>query len=133
MAMEAANDFSNVRILVVDDHESMRLIISTLLRAFGFTTISEAVNGDDALRMTPIFEPDLVITDLRMPVRDGMALVQSLRQDADSRFQNVPVIMVTGHASESVIRNAIAVGVNQFLAKPITGRSLAERIRRAAA
>jgi CheY-like chemotaxis protein len=133
MATEAANDFSNVRILVVDDHESMRLIISTLLRAFGFTTISEAVNGDDALRITPIFEPDLVITDLRMPVRDGMALVQSLRQDADSRFQNVPVIMVTGHASESVIRNAIAVGVNQFLAKPITGRSLAERIRRAAA
>jgi CheY-like chemotaxis protein len=133
MATEAANDFSNVRILVVDDHESMRLIISTLLRAFGFTTISEAVNGDDALRMTPIFEPDLVITDLRMPVRDGMALVQSLRQDAESRFQNVPVIMVTGHASESVIRNAIAVGVNQFLAKPITGRSLAERIRRAAA
>jgi CheY-like chemotaxis protein len=133
MATEAANDFSNVRILVVDDHESMRLIISTLLRAFGFTTISEAVNGDDALRITPIFEPDLVITDLRMPVRDGMALVQSLRQDAESRFQNVPVIMVTGHASESVIRNAIAVGVNQFLAKPITGRSLAERIRRAAA
>lgn len=133
MATEAANDFSNVRILVVDDHESMRLIISTLLRAFGFTIISEAVNGEDALRITPIFEPDLVITDLRMPVRDGMALVQSLRQDTESRFRNVPVIMVTGHASESVIRNAIAVGVNQFLAKPITGRSLAERIRRAAA
>ncbi len=128
-----SNDFSNVRILVVDDHESMRLIISTLLRAFGFTTITEAVNGAEAFRITAVFEPDLVITDLRMPVSDGLDLVQLLRKDTESRCYRIPVIMVTGHASESVIRNAIAAGVNQFLAKPVTGRNLAERIRRLAA
>jgi len=128
-----SNILSTVRILIVDDHESMRLIISTLLRAFGFTKLGEAHDGDEALRVAPIFEPDLVITDLSMPRRNGIDLTQTLRADVEGRFQSVPIIMVTGHASETVIRTAIAAGVNEFLAKPITGRSLAERIRRLAA
>lgn len=125
--------FSNVRVLVVDDHESMRRIIGTLLRAFGFTILLEANDGDEALRVIPNFEPDVIITDLKMPVLNGIDLVQALRADKTSRFCDTPVIMVTGHASETIIRTAIAAGINQFLAKPITPRSLAERLRRLAA
>jgi len=126
-----AADLSKVKILVVDDHESMRLIISTMLRAFGFNLLAEASDGDDALRKLAAFEPDLIITDLRMPGKGGLELVETLRSRDDA--PRVPVIMVTGHASESVIRAALAAGADQFLAKPITGRHLAERIRRLAA
>ena len=125
--------FNKVRVLVVDDHESMRRIITTLLRAFGFSTLLEATDGDEALRLIQTFEPDVIITDLKMPVLNGIDLVQALRADKANKFCDVPVIMVTGHASETVIRTAIAAGIDQFLAKPITPRSLAERLRRLAA
>ena len=128
----AGADLSKVKILVVDDHESMRLIISTMLRAFGFNLLAEASDGDDALRKVAAFEPDLIITDLRMPGKGGLELVEALRAGGEDA-PRVPVIMVTGHASESVIRAALAAGTDQFLAKPITGRHLAERIRRLAA
>ena len=125
-----SGDFNNVRILVVDDHESMRRIISTLLRALGFPTIVEAHDGAEALKKVTSFRPDIVITDFNMPVLNGVALVEHLRGSDDPAVKTVPVIMVSGHASEPNIRAALAAGINEFLAKPITGRSLADRIKR---
>lgn len=123
-------ELSAIRTLVVDDHESMRSILSAILRALGFRILRSAKDGVEALRTIPVFRPDLIITDLRMPIMDGITLVRQLRADETNPFHQIPIIMVTGHAHEQNVRAAWAAGINEFLAKPVTGRDVADRIRR---
>jgi DNA-binding response OmpR family regulator len=118
---------SQVEILVVDDHESMRSIFGVLLRAFGFTRIREAEDGEAALRALADRPADLVITDLKMPGLDGLGFVRRLRAEARSA---APVVMVTGHASAARVAAARDAGVNEFIVKPVTGQLLADRLRR---
>jgi CheY-like chemotaxis protein len=119
----------DIDILVVDDHESMRAILGALLRAFGFLHIREAENGEAALRLIAETPADIVITDLKMPVLDGIAFVRKLRAEPGARGMT-PVIMVTGHATPARVVAARDAGVNEFVAKPVNGRMLADRLRR---
>ncbi len=125
-----ASSAADVRVLVIDDHESMRRILSMLLRAYGFPTIREAENGRHALSLIEDFDPDIVVTDFSMPLMDGITFARELRQFSNPRIAMLPVVMVSGHAHHAHVLHARDAGVNEFISKPITGRSLAERIRR---
>jgi CheY-like chemotaxis protein len=116
-------------ILVVDDHESMRTIIAELLRAFGPARIREAENGETALRSLTLGPVDIVITDLKMPVLDGLGFVRRLRA-LEGAIARVPVIMVSGHANVERVCAARDAGVDEFIVKPINGPLLADRLRR---
>ena len=117
--------------LVIDDNVGMRSIMTAVLRALGFTEIRLADDAIEAQKMIPHVKPDLIITDLKMPVLDGVTFVRNLRADESNPFSEVPIIVATGHTEEKHVKACIAAGVDQFLAKPITGRALAERISRA--
>jgi DNA-binding response OmpR family regulator len=119
----------DVEILVVDDHESMRTILAVMLRAFGFVRIREAENGEDALRVLEDYAPDIIVTDLKMDPLDGIGFVRRLRARPDRKAMT-PVIMVTGHATPFRVVAARDAGVNEFIAKPVNGRMLAERLTR---
>jgi two-component system chemotaxis response regulator CheY len=119
----------DIEILVVDDHESMRTIVSALLRAFGFQRIREAESGEAALRLLAELPADLVIVDLKMPGMDGVDFTRRLRAAPDRRAY-IPVLMMTGHATPARVVAARDAGVNEFLVKPMTGRILADRLRR---
>ena len=125
----AAAGSQDIDILVVDDHECMRTIVATLLRAFGFYRIREAESGQAALRMLEDLSADLVIVDLKMKGVDGIDFTRRLRAEPDRRAQ-VPVLMMTGHATPDRVVAARDAGVNEFIAKPVTGRTLADRLRR---
>lgn len=118
-----------VEILVVDDHESMRSILGVLLRAFGFTRIREAEDGEAALKALADRPADLVITDLKMPKLDGLGFVRQLRA-GPKPAAFAPVVMVTGHAAAKRVAAARDAGVNQFIVKPVTGQLLADRLHR---
>jgi CheY-like chemotaxis protein len=118
-----------VEILVVDDHESMRTILGVLLRAFGFTRIRVAEDGEEALRMIADYPADIIVTDLKMPVLDGISFVRRLRSLPGAEAMT-PVVMVTGHATPARVVAARDAGVNEFIVKPVNGRMLAERLRR---
>lgn len=118
-------------VLVIDDNVGMRSIMTAVLRALGFTEIRLADDAIEAQKMIPQVKPDLIITDLKMPVLDGVTFVRTLRADESNPFSEVPIIVATGHTEEKHVKACIAAGVDQFLAKPITGRALAERISRA--
>jgi two-component system chemotaxis response regulator CheY len=118
-------------VLVIDDNVGMRSIMTAVLRALGFTAIRLADDAIEAQKLIPQVKPDLIITDLKMPVLDGVTFVRNLRADESNPFSEVPIIVSTGHTEEKHVRACIAAGVDQFLAKPITGRALAERISRA--
>ncbi len=118
-------------VLIIDDNEGMRSIMKAVLVALGFTTIRLADDAIEALAKMPIVKPDLIITDIKMPVLDGVTFVRNLRADLSNPFSEVPIIVATGHTEERHVRACLDAGVDQFLAKPITAKALAERITRA--
>ena len=108
----------------------MRSIIRQLLTQEGFSQISEAENGEDALcvlaeqRESPL---DLIICDLHMDKMDGMAFVNCLRRTKN----NTPVLILTGEQDGLVLDVTRQVGATKVLNKPISAPALAEEVRRA--
>jgi PleD family two-component response regulator len=125
-----AEGFASVRVLVVDDHENMRLILSVILRAYGVQEIRTCENGAQALAAAADFRPDIIVTDFSMPELDGVAFSAAIRAHPDRGLHTVPIVMVSGHAHARQVIEARDAGVNEFLAKPVTGHNLADRIRR---
>lgn len=111
-------------VLVIDDREANRKVLSTLLRHTGHQVL-EAHNGQDGLSKAHTAHPDLIITDLLMPVMDGFEFVRLLR--ADAMHAHVPVIYCTANYLEPNARAlADACGPNHFLTKPIEPSTLLE-------
>lgn len=118
-----------LRILLVDDNQHMRVLLTEILRAVGVQHIVDAGDGAEGLQMMRAHNIDIVITDLAMEPLDGIDFVRLLRNSADSPNQMVPVIMITGHSTLRRIQEARDAGVNEFLAKPITARGVIDRLR----
>lgn len=88
------------RILIVDDDPDVTLFLTTILRDSGYTT-EEARNGVEALERIQQSKPDLILLDLMMPQKSGIALLSDLQEQEELR--NIPIIMVTGVAGETGI------------------------------
>jgi CheY-like chemotaxis protein len=120
--------FDLLKILVVDDNQHMRLLLTEILRALGVRHIFEALDGAEALqalRETPV---DIIMTDLTMGPLDGIDFVNLLRNSPDSPAPFAPVIMITGHSTLRRVAEARDAGVNEFLAKPVTARGVIHRM-----
>jgi CheY-like chemotaxis protein len=122
--------FDLIKILLVDDNQHMRLLLSEILRAIGVKEVYEAADGAEALQKLRNQPIDIVMTDLAMQPLDGIDLVRLLRNSQDSPNPLVPVIMVTGHSTMRRVNEARDVGVNEFLSKPVTAKGVIERISR---
>ncbi|MBN8591825.1 MAG: response regulator [Anaerolineae bacterium] len=99
-------------ILVVDDHQAMRSLMSDILIPEGYTVI-QAINGLDALEKIQLHSFDLIITDLQMDKMDGEALIIHLNEEGSQ----LPIIVMTGHGSESVATRLFRMGVRDYLIK----------------
>lgn len=121
-------DFNKLRFLVCDDNAHMRRILRTLLHSFGAREVYEAEDGATALEMFSHYVPDIVITDWCMPIFDGLELTQMIRQPEGLANPYVPIIMLTGHSEKRRVMVARDAGVTEFLAKPISAKSLYQRI-----
>lgn len=88
------------KILIVDDDPDVVLFLSTVLQDNGYATV-EAYNGRDGLQKAHDELPELILLDLMMPHKSGIAMLSELKQDA--RLQAIPVVMVTGVAGETGI------------------------------
>ncbi len=120
--------FELLKILLVDDNHHMRILLSEILRAIGVSHIYEAGDGAEALQLLRREQIDIVMTDLEMSPLDGIDFVRLLRNSPDSPNPMIPVIMITGHSTMRRVGEARDVGVNEFLAKPITARGVIHRI-----
>lgn len=119
-----------LRILVVDDNQHMRALITEILRAVGVKYIYDAADGAEGLQILRGAPIDIVMTDLSMLPLDGIDFVRLLRNSPDSPNPMIPVIMITGHSTQRRVAEARDAGVNEFLAKPLTARGVLERITR---
>jgi CheY-like chemotaxis protein len=116
----------NLRVLLVEDAPFLRYAFGRLLRMHGFE-VMEANDGREALDRVNDFRPQLVVTDLMMPVMDGVELIQRLR--SDPRTADVPVLAITADASEQAELKARQAGAVDFVTKPIDLPTLLDRLR----
>ena len=121
-------DFNKLRFLVIDDNAHMRRILRTLLHGFGARDVYEAEDGAAGLEAFTHYMPDIVITDWAMPIFDGLELTQMIRQPGANANPYVPIIMLTGHSEKKRVTSARDAGVTEFMAKPISAKSLYQRV-----
>lgn len=125
----AVSYLRQVRFLIVDDNDFSRKISRLILMQFGARDIAEASDGEAAQKEVISFKPDIIILDWVMSPMDGVQFVHWLRESDDSPAPFTPVIMVTAYSNLSNIMQARDLGVNEFLAKPISAKSLLSRIK----
>jgi len=125
-------DFNTLGVMIVDDNAHMRWLVCSMLRALGIKELMECSDGEEALREIVNFRPDLVITDWHMEPVNGLQLVSRVRGMRHLDIYYVPIIMLTGHSEAHRVREARDTGINEFLAKPISAKSLLTRIVRIA-
>lgn len=109
------------RILVVDDSSSVRLFLQSELEGEGFV-VKTAENGREALELVPEFQPDLILSDLMMPVMDGSELCHELKQDDE--FRSVPIIIMSSVGDKPLMRRLMRQGATTFLVKPFSVNQL---------
>jgi CheY-like chemotaxis protein len=117
-----------VKLLIVDDNRNMRALMRAMLQAVGIKHIQEAEDGRSGFAELLSQKPEIVITDLSMPVMDGIEFVRTIRRAPESPNPCVPILMVTGHTERSRIEAGRDAGVTEFLAKPLTAEGLVDRL-----
>ncbi|HEX6243660.1 MAG TPA: ATP-binding protein [Polyangiales bacterium] len=123
-AAPALGTVGEARILLADDNTDMREYVARLLRERW--QVQTCADGAQALKAAQAAPPDLVITDVMMPVMDGFALLAALRKDP--RTRSVPVIMLSARAGEESRVEGLEAGVDDYLAKPFSARELVARV-----
>ncbi|MGH6828674.1 MAG: response regulator [Rhizomicrobium sp.] len=117
-----------LRILVVDDNVHMRKLVITILQALGAIHLLEAESGEKAWAVLAAQNPDVVILDWVMEDMSGLALARTIRTDPKAPNPYVPVIMLTGHTQTARVREARDAGINEFIAKPVSLKTLMSRL-----
>jgi two-component system chemotaxis response regulator CheY len=114
--------------LIVDDSSVMRKIVERSLRQAGieFAGVMEAGNGSEALQILRDKKVDLVLSDINMPVMDGLQFVENLKQLPLA--QGIPVVMITTEASESHVVRALSSGASGYIRKPFTPDEVKEHV-----
>ena len=115
------------KIMLVDDEEEVRTSIIKKINweASGFEVVGDAENGRDALEKIENLEPNVIITDIRMPYMDGLALTESIRQ----RFPSIKVIIFSGFDDFTYAKEAIRLGVAEYILKPVNVDELTEILK----
>jgi len=107
----------DIKILIVDDSLAMRRIVKNFLNNSDFNNTLEAENGKIALEIIQNNSIDLIISDLNMPVMDGLKMLEILK--GDDRTRKIPFIMLTVEAIQKTMNKALALNVDSYIVKPI--------------
>ena len=117
-----------LRVLLADDNPHMREIVGVLLKNFGIKHIRSVADGSQGLNELRHWPADLAIVDFKMAPMDGVEFTRLIRTSSESRNPYLPVIMMTGHSARARVFEARDAGVNEFVVKPVTARTLLDRI-----
>jgi two-component system, chemotaxis family, chemotaxis protein CheY len=113
--------------LVVEDSQVMRQLLVFALQRVRELEVTEADDGVDALRKLNGAHYDIIITDINMPIMDGLKLIKRIRSDATHK--DVPIIVVTTEGSHEDRQRALALGANAYITKPIQGPQVVAKVR----
>lgn len=125
---EIANLVQALSVLVVDDNQYMRKTVRNLLVNCGIKDIYEAADGIAALDAIRTMAPDVVILDWEMPLLTGAELVRIVRSPGVFPMPDIPIIMLTGHCERWRVVEAVRLGVNEYLTKPVSAKAIYDRL-----
>jgi CheY-like chemotaxis protein len=120
--------FDRLKIMVVDDNAHMRKLIVTILQAFGCTQVYEAMDSKIAWTLLRETNPDVILLDWMMEGVSGLDFAKQVRTSPASPNPYLPIIMITGNTSMDCVNAARDVGVNEFLAKPVSVKAVMVRL-----
>ena len=127
-AEEIKQRLRSLKVLIVDDNAFMRKIVRDLLSNIGIRNTSDAPDGIAALESIRGAMPDLVILDWEMPFLNGLEFVRIVRTPGVFPYSDLPIIMLSGHGRRDHVVEALRLGVNEFLKKPVSANALFQRI-----
>lgn len=111
-------------ILYAEDEEGIRIPMANSL-GYYFKEVYEAKNGEDGLKIYDNKRPDIILTDLRMPVKDGLYMVKEIRKSD----KKTPILMITAHTDKEYLLSAIELKIEKYLIKPVSLDELLAALR----
>ncbi len=117
----------NAKILVVDDEENLRSLISFRLEAKGFT-VQSATNGLEAIEKAKSDRPDLIVLDIMMPDLDGFGVLEILK--GDGALSGIKVLLLSAKGAQEDVDKGMEAGANGYMAKPFRAENLIEEIEK---
>ncbi len=124
--MTAKKEKNKDRILIVDDEDALRMLLTSCLDDAGFIT-AQAPNGLESLKIINSFNPNLIILDVHMPILDGFKTAEEIRKI--KAFSKTPIVFLTGASTHEALQKGFESGGDEFLNKPINTDELLIRIR----
>ena len=126
MDSEEVDKASSPKILVVEDNQDNREMVVKVLKFNGYQVV-EAVDGEEAIEKAKTEHPDLILLDIFLPKMDGYEATRRLK--GDTSLRNIPIIALTAHAMKGSMEEALAVGCDGYIPKPIDVRELPKQIQ----
>jgi CheY-like chemotaxis protein len=123
-------NFSELKILVIEDNQTMRTLIGTVLHGIGVRDIVTATDGMHGLCVLMSENPDVVIVDWEMPNFDGIQFTRMVRSSPNVPDGNIPIIMCTTHSDVARVKEAQVAGVNEYISKPFSPKDFEARLTR---
>ena len=124
-------DLKATHVLVVDDSDFTREILTAMLRDIGFEAIFQAGDGTEALQQLDAASPGLIICDINMKPMDGLAFLDELRQHPWVPAAAIPVVFTTVHTETAIVQHAAQLGAEGYIVKPVKRNELEARVRAA--
>lgn len=115
------------KVLIVEDSPTMRQLIAFALKRLKNIKVVEASDGVDGLKKLSQDSFNLIITDINMPVMDGLKLVSLIRKDAV--YKTVPIFIITTEGGQEDRERAMALGANAYITKPISAPQVLEMVK----
>ena len=123
-----AYNFKDKTVLFVDDDLTIKMLMAHVFKIQKFRACHVASNGKQGLEDFKQYKPDIVITDWHMPEMDGVELTRGIRAFDKKIRKMTPVILMSGMTSREVLKQALDVGVTEFLAKPFSVNDITKRV-----
>lgn len=113
--------------LLAEDEDDIRMLISYCLESIGGFEILECENGEDIVEKAIAFSPDIISLDVMMPKVGGLEALENLRND--SRLDNTPIVLVTAKAMDTELQDYVALKVEQVITKPFQAMELPDMFK----
>lgn len=118
------------KVLIIEDSPTMRQLLVFTLKRVKELEIEQAGDGVEGFKKLGASKFDLILTDINMPVMDGLKLVGLLRNDAANENKGIPIIIITTEGGEAERDKGLALGANSYITKPINAVSLISSVKK---
>src|SRR5262249_26328322 len=119
---------SSINVLVIDDNQYMRKVTRNLLVNIGVKNIHEAGDGITGLETVRALSPDIVLCEWEMPFVNGAEFLRIVRSPGVFPFPDVPIIMLSRYGERWRVMEAMRLGINEYIKKPVSGKVLLDRM-----